>query len=80
MATIDQIRGYIERTFGKNVGPDDSLLDSGLLDSIGIFELVSFLEDTFGIKIEDESIIPEHFETIALIASFVDKKRAGTAA
>ena len=79
MATADQIRGYIERTFSKTVKDSDSLLDSGLLDSVGIFELVTFLEETFGIKIEDEAIVPEHFETVALIAAFVDRKRADTA-
>jgi acyl carrier protein len=81
MATVDQIRAYIERTFGKSVGPDDSLLDSGLIDSTGIFELVAFLEDTFGVKVEDEEIVPEHFETAAQIAGFVErKKKSGTAA
>lgn len=79
MATADQIRDYIQRTFGKAVSDGDSLLDSGLLDSVGIFELVTFLEETFGIKIEDEAIIPEHFETVALVASFVEKSSASTA-
>ena len=76
MASTDQIRAYIEHKFGKSVGVNDSLLDSGLLDSIGIFEMVTFLEETFGVKVEDEAIVPEHFETIALIASFVDSLRA----
>ena len=79
MDTTDQIRAYIEKTFGKAVGVDDSLLDSGLLDSIGIFELTTFLESTFGITVEDEAIIPEHFETVALIANFVNRKKANTA-
>ena len=56
MAAIDQIRDYVARTFGKSVGPDDSLLDSGLVDSTGIFELVSFLEDTFAVKVDDEEV------------------------
>ena len=80
MTSADQIRAYIERTFGKSVGLDDSLLDSGLLDSIGIFELVTFLEQTFGIKIADEAIVPEHFETVALVASFVDQTRGNVTA
>lgn len=79
MTTADQIRDYIQRTFGKAVSDGDSLLDSGLLDSVGIFELVSFLEETFAIKVEDEAIIPEHFETVALVAAFVEKVRTGTA-
>ena len=77
MASVAQIMEYVARTFGKTVGPDDSLLDSGLVDSTGIFELVSFLEDTFGVKVEDEEIVPEHFETSAMVAGFIDRKRAG---
>ena len=80
MATVDQIRTYVERTFGKPVRPDDSLLDSGLIDSTGIFELVAFIEETFGVKVEDEEIVPEHFETAAQIAAFVDRKKTGARA
>lgn len=79
MAAVDQIRDYVARTFGKTVGPDDSLLDSGLVDSTGIFELVGFLEETFAVKIEDEEIVPEHFETTAMVATFVERKRSGSA-
>ena len=79
MAAIDQIRDYVARAFSKTVGPDDSLLDSGLVDSTGIFELVGFLEDTFAVKIEDEEIVPEHFETSAMVAAFVERKRSGSA-
>jgi acyl carrier protein len=80
MATVDKIQAYVERTYGKAVTPDDSLLDSGLIDSTGIFELVAFLEDTFAVKVEDEEIVPEHFETAAQIAAFVDRKKAGVKA
>lgn len=79
MAATDQIRDYVARTFGKTVGSDESLLDSGLVDSTGIFELVAFLEDTFAVKIEDEEIVPEHFETPAMVGAFVERKRAGSA-
>ena len=77
MATVDKIQAYVERTFGKAVGPNESLLDSGLIDSTGIFELVAFLEDTFGVKVEDEEIVPEVFETAAQIAAFIDRKASG---
>lgn len=80
MTTVEQIGAYVERTFGKSVQPDDSLLDSGLIDSTGIFELVAFLEETFAVKVEDEEIVPEHFETAGQIAAFVDRKRAGSKA
>jgi acyl carrier protein len=75
MTAVDQIQAYVARTYGKTVGPDDSLLDSGLIDSTGIFELVTFLEETFGIKVEDEEIVPEHFETAAQVAAYVERKK-----
>ena len=42
--------------------------------------MVTFLEETFVVKIEDEAIVPEHFETVALITAFVDKLRANAPA
>lgn len=53
---------------------DASLLDSGLLDSAGLFELVSFLEERCGITIADEELLPENFETIDAIVAFVTPK------
>lgn len=63
------------------VGADESLLDSGLLDSAGIFQLVAFLEDRFGLTIADEDVVPDNFDTINAVVSFVDAKletRGGT--
>ena len=50
---------------------DQSLLESGAIDSVGIFELVTFLENEFGITIGDEQIVPGNFETVNAIAAFV---------
>ena len=83
MTTEAKLQEYIEKTFvrekGKRVATADSLLDSGLVDSTGVFELVSFIEAEFGIKIEDEEILPEHFETIDMLAAFIGRKRAVSA-
>jgi acyl carrier protein len=57
------------------LGMDDSLLDSGIIDSTGILELVLFIEENFSIKIEDEEIIPENLDTISNMLSFIEKKR-----
>lgn len=56
------------------VEADESLLDSGLLDSAGIFQLVSFLEERFQLVIADEDVVPENFETIAAVVAFVETK------
>ena len=56
------------------VAADESLLDSGLLDSAGIFQLVAFLEDRFQLAILDDDIVPENFESISTIVGFVNAK------
>ena len=54
-----------------DVGDEDDLIDSGVVDSLGIFQLIAFLEERFGIKIGDEEITPENFGTIAAIDRLV---------
>ena len=53
------------------LGDEDDLIDSGVVDSLGIFQLIAFLEERFGIKIGDEEITPENFGTIAAIDRLV---------
>jgi acyl carrier protein len=72
-----RIRSFVTASFargGAAIDVETSLLDSGLIDSTGIFELVSFLEGEFGIQVADEEIVPENFETVRRIATFVDGK------
>lgn len=57
------------------IAADESLLDSGLLDSASILELVSFLEERFGLVISDEELVPENFETINAMVELVTSKR-----
>ena len=59
-----------------SVGPDDSLLETGTLDSVGVMQLVAFLETTYGIKVEDDDLMPENFDTLAAISSFVRGRQA----
>ena len=75
------IREFVETSFlfrdGREALADDqSLLGEGLIDSTGILELVSFLETDFGIVVEDQEIIPENLDSIALIAAYIDFKHA----
>ena len=60
----------------KNLGPDDSLLAKGLLDSLSILKTVTFCEEQFGITIPDEDVLPDHFESVRAIAKLVERVRA----
>jgi acyl carrier protein len=59
----------------RELGDDDSLLDTGIIDSLGILELVRYLEETFAIELTDDDLIPENFDSIAALAHFVVSHR-----
>ena len=59
----------------KDLGPDDSLLAKGLLDSMSILKTVTFCEEQFGIAIADEDVLPDHFESVRAIAKLVERVR-----
>jgi acyl carrier protein len=61
------------------VAADEPLLSSGILDSLGIYNLIVFLENRFGIEVRDQELHPENFGTIATIAAFVEAKQLSPA-
>jgi acyl carrier protein len=79
MPIQDQIRQFIVDT-GRWHGAitelslDYALIDNEVLDSLGIFELVSFVEDEFGVTIDDEDLVIENFGSIGAIESMVAAK------
>jgi acyl carrier protein len=62
------------------IDPSSSLIQGGVLDSTGVMEVVMFLEDTFGLKVQDQEIVAANFETIDGMCRFVDSKTASRAA
>lgn len=62
---------------GTPITADSRLIDDGLLDSRTLWQLLSFLEDSFGIAVATEDIVPENFETIPLIAALVERGLPG---
>lgn len=54
---------------------DASFLENGFIDSTGVLELVSFLEKTYFIKVNDEEIVPENLDSISRLARFIERKR-----
>jgi acyl carrier protein len=74
------VRHFLRHELGRDesgVGPDDSLLESGTIDSMGVLQLVAFLEGTCAIKIEDDDLTPENFDTLSAISAFVERRQAG---
>ena len=77
-----QIRSFIVENFlfgepSNSLKDTDSFLDSGIIDSTGILELVSFLEENYNIQVEDEELIPENLDSIANVTVYLAKKGVG---
>lgn len=58
---------------------DDSLLESGIIDSLGVLDLVTFIEDEFKISVVDDDLTPDNFQTIDRMTAFVGRKRKADA-
>jgi len=58
----------------KEISPEESLIDSGIIDSTGILELVMFLEEKYSITIEDEELIPENLDSVKNLVAFLERK------
>ncbi len=69
---IDQ---YVKGDTLRTPKDDDSFLDSRLIDSTGMLELVMFIEETFNIKVEDEELIPDNLDSINRLNEFIIGKR-----
>jgi acyl carrier protein len=79
MSIEERIEQYIttELLVGKRkkLQVDESLISSGLLDSLTLFQLIAFVEQEFKVKVDDGEMTPENFQSIAAIKAFVDRKR-----
>jgi len=65
---------------GEPLTPDMELLETSVLDSMGIFQLVSYIESEFGVEVRDEDLVPERFNTINDIVALVESLRSGNVA
>ena len=63
--------------FGDNdsLSEETSFLEDGIIDSTGILELVAFIEDTFGITVEDEELVPENLDSVKNVAQYIEQKK-----
>ncbi len=76
-----EIRQFVVENFlfgeEDGLGNNDSLLETGTIDSTGVLELVSFLESRYAISVEDDELIPENLDSVERLARFVERKRPG---
>jgi acyl carrier protein len=73
-----QIRQFLLKKFPlarkRQLADSDALLESGILDSQGVLDLVSFLEEQFSITVADDELVPENFQNVDRIVAFVGSR------
>jgi acyl carrier protein len=74
-----EIKAFIVSNFmfgqeGDGLADDQSFLESGIIDSTGLLELVSFVEQQYGISIADRELVPENLDSLRNISQFVARK------
>ena len=82
MLVSQRIRQYILKHFPlarkqSTIEADCLLLDSGIIDSLGVMDLIRFFEEEFEITISEEDLLPENFKSIECMADFVQSKGNG---
>lgn len=77
--TVELISVFVKQRFplatSKGLTPDLSLLESGIVDSLGVLDLVGFVEEQFGIEVQDDDLVPENFDSIDALTRFVKERR-----
>lgn len=62
----------------QKIDPDESLVISGILDSLSLLRLISFLEENFNVMVDDDEVVSENFETLNVIKAFVEGKKGNS--
>lgn len=79
-----EVRRFIAENFiidgAEDLGTDVSLTETGVLDSMGVLELIAFLEEQFGISVPDEDALPENLDTVRRIVSYVARRKSSVTA
>lgn len=73
------VKSYIVDNFlfgkgGENLSTETSLMEAGVIDSTGILELVSFLEETWEFQVDDEDLVPENLDSIDNVTAYIVRK------
>ena len=84
MTIKEQLKDYIARNLlfsdnGFKYDDDDSFLEEGIVDSIGVLELVGFIEEAFGVVVDDMDVIPDNFDTVNKLTAYVQSKQNSNA-
>lgn len=77
--TNQRVRSFVTTNFymadPAALGDEISLLNSGIIDSTGVLEVIQFLEQQFGIHVKDEELLPDNLDSVGKIVRFIERKQ-----
>lgn len=79
---VERVRAFVDETFlymrpDFTLGADDSLMGNGVVDSMGVMEMIAFLEDEFGVVVDDDDVTEANLGTLNAIARYVAARVPG---
>jgi acyl carrier protein len=78
MDVLETVKAYVVENFlygdDSRIGPGTDFLENGILDSTGVLELVGFLEEKFGIRVEDDELVPDNMNSLEKITLYISIK------
>jgi acyl carrier protein len=80
MSVMTELQDFIvdEVTVGRQIGeigPDDDLLAQGIIDSLGVTQLLEFVHERYGVAVGDDELVPQNFQNVRAIEGFIARKR-----
>ena len=82
MDVLETVKAYVVENFlfgdDSRIDPETDFLENGILDSTGVLELVGFLEEKYGIRVEDDELVPDNLNSLEKISLYISKKTGKT--
>lgn len=78
MGVLETVKAYVVENFlfgdDSRIGPKTDFIENGILDSTGVLELIGFLEEKYGIRVEDDEVVPDNMNSLEKITLYISRK------
>jgi acyl carrier protein len=76
MSVQARVRQFVSESFlVDDFSDDDSFLECGIIDSLGVMQLVAFVESEFSVRVNEPDLVPDNFDSVAKVARYVERRR-----
>lgn len=73
MSVEEELVGFLRKKFSTDIEPDDPLIDRGLLDSMALLEVLTFIEERTGARVPDDEVIHDNFQSVRSMGRLIQR-------